>query len=261
VDGARLHILERFARGFNTQPATMPVVRALIRNLKSLPEHAWRTQRLTAEALAVRKAIERAHSPERLLFRELPEALNLPALDEAGISTSEVEQFFEHLNAALQALANATPRLREKARDQFLNACELPEGEPGWLQFMGHSEQMALHTSNSALLPLLKRAAEASDARAALESILAYIANRPIRTWTDADEDRFVSQAQYLGSLFCAELNGTEREPQLTVEQRQRSQQVAESLRGRLDEFTDESIVVEAALRFLAQELRSRRTE
>ena len=50
----------------------------------------------------------------------------MPALDGAGISTYEIEQFFHHLNASLQVLANATPQLRERSRDQFLSACELP---------------------------------------------------------------------------------------------------------------------------------------
>ena len=57
VEGARLQILERFAKGLDTSPATMPVVRTLIRNLKSLPEYAWNTQQLSNEAIALRRAI------------------------------------------------------------------------------------------------------------------------------------------------------------------------------------------------------------
>jgi hypothetical protein len=261
VEGARLHILERFSRSLNTKPATMPVVRALIRSLKSLPEYAWNTQRLTAEALSVRKAIEHAFSPEQLLFHDLPTAFNMPGLDEAGISTYEIEQFFDHLNDSLQALANATPHLRERARDQFLEACELPLGEQGWTEFLRHAEHMVLHTSNVALQPLLKRAAEAPDARAALESILAYIANRPMRTWTDADVDSFESQAQYLGHLFLAEQNGASPEIQLTAEQWKRSQEIVESLRTHLSKYDDDARIVEAALRILVQELHSSSTE
>lgn len=51
---------------------TCPVARALITRLKALPEHAWRTQRLPAQALTLRRAVDLARSPERFLFQELP---------------------------------------------------------------------------------------------------------------------------------------------------------------------------------------------
>ena len=197
VEGPRVIILERFARGLDTQPAAMFVVRALILNLKSLPEHAWRTQRLPAEALTVRRVIETARSPERLLFRELPEAVNLPPFDEGHVELAQVEKFFERLNSALQALASATPRLREQERDEFLTACALPSGESGWQMFQTLAGEMLPFAANPVLLPLLRRAAETTDTRAAQESVLAVIANRPLRTWTDLDTDRFTDHAQY----------------------------------------------------------------
>ena len=70
-------VVQRLARGLQTKPTAMPVVRELIRRLKSLPEHAWRTQRLAGTTLATRHAIEVARSPERLLFQELPAVFGL----------------------------------------------------------------------------------------------------------------------------------------------------------------------------------------
>ena len=55
--------------------ATVPVVRALFRIAKALPDFAWNTRRLPADAIAVREALYNAKSPERFLFVELPEAL------------------------------------------------------------------------------------------------------------------------------------------------------------------------------------------
>ena len=136
IEGPRIAILERFGHGLGVQTAAMPVVRALIHILKTLPEHAWRTHRLPAEVLAVRRTIETAHSPERLIFRDLPEALGLIPFDEEDVDDAQVELYFAHLNAAMQALANATPRLRDQARDQFLAACALPDGENGWQKFL-----------------------------------------------------------------------------------------------------------------------------
>ncbi len=75
--GPRRTVLERFAHNLSVEVAVMPVVRELLRQVKALPEYAWRTQRLPDHALRVRTAMERAHSPEQLLFNDLPAALNL----------------------------------------------------------------------------------------------------------------------------------------------------------------------------------------
>jgi hypothetical protein len=110
VDGALRPILERLGRGLRVRPEAMPVVRALVRALRTLPEHAWRTQRLPAQALRLRRAIETAHSPERLLFHDLPTGLDLVPFDEALPNAETIEVFFDRLNLALDALINATLR-------------------------------------------------------------------------------------------------------------------------------------------------------
>lgn len=258
IEGPRVAILERFGHGLGVQAAAMPVVRALIHNLKTLPEHAWRTQRLPAEVLAVRRTIETARSPERLLFRDLPEALGLPPFDEV-VDDGQVRLYFDQLNAALQVLTNATPKLRDQARDQFLTACALPTGDEGWQAFLALAGELLPRASNPTLLPLFRRAAETPDTRSALESVLALIANRPLRTWTDLDTDRFHDQAQYLGELIRIERNGSVPAIDLPPEKRQRSQEVAADLQRYLEELEDDPQILEVALRLLTQEIRSRK--
>lgn len=258
VEGPRVAILERFGRGLGVQPSAVPVVRALIRNLKALPEYAWRTQRLPAEVLAVRRTIETAHSPERLLFRDLPEALGLMPFDEERVEASQIELYFERLNQAIQVLANATPSLRNQARDQFLTACDLPTGDDGWHSFLSIASDLLRRASNPALLPLLRRAVETPDAHAALESVLALIANRPLRMWTDMDTDRFRDQAQYLGELVRIERNGSAFSVDLPPEKWQRIKEIAAELQSYLERIDDDPQILELALRSLAQEIHSR---
>lgn len=258
IEGPRQAILERFGRGLGVEPAAMPVVRALIRKLKSLPEHAWRTQRLPPEALAVRRTIETARSPERLLFHDLPQALGLTPFDENEVNEKLVEDYFQRLNAALQALANATLLLREQARDQFLTACALPTGEAGWQEFLSLAGELMPRATNPTLQPLLRRAVETPDTRAALESVLALIASRPLRTWTDLDADRFSDQAHYLGELVRLERNGNAPALDLPPEKRQRSQEVAARLQRYLAELEDDPQVLENALRLAIQEIHAR---
>jgi hypothetical protein len=253
----RAAILERFGRGLGVKPATLPIVRRLVVQLKSLPEHAWRTRRLPETALAVRHAVQSARSPEQLLFCDLPQALDLPPFTEESPAADRIEMFFDRLNEALSALAHATPRLRQWARDEFLKACALPASDAGWADFLELARALSGRVTQPQLLPLLKRAAEAADADIALESVLAYVANRPLRTWTDADADRFVGQSSRLGELLRSERGQETCPPPLSPEMVRRSEEFVAQLRALLrDHLEDDPRIVQAALQMLLRDLR-----
>ncbi len=95
VTGNRLAVVERLARGLQTEPAVMPVVRTLIRRLKQLPEYAWRTRQLPDSAIQLRTAIDQARSPERFLFFDLPLALGLAAFEESSQPSAERLELFQ----------------------------------------------------------------------------------------------------------------------------------------------------------------------
>lgn len=255
VMGTRAVVIERLGRGLGVPPTALSVVRDLIRRLKTLPEHAWRTQRLSPTTLKARQAIERAQSPEALLLQELPQIFGVaPFAESETVQPAEVERFFQRLNATLQELNDATPRLMLEARNQLLTACGLPADDAGWQQFLGLAIELAPKVRQSALAPLLKRAAEAPDAKLALESALAYAGSRPVRNWTDSDSDHFVAQAQSLGVLFKHERNGHDPETDLSAEQKDRSRRIAESLKEFLKTHDDDPDVVRAALSSLLRE-------
>lgn len=255
VTGFRAAVIERMARGLQVQPYVMPVVRSLISRLKALPEYAWRTRKLPEYALKLRRAVDTARSPERFLFVELPEALGMPPFDAEEFDPSRFDLFFERLNQSLDALAHATPRLMTWARDTWLIACGLTPDETGWEQFRKLSIELARRISHPHLLPLLKRITEASDSRTALESLLALITNRPLRTWNDLDADRFEAQAAYLGNLWRTEANialNFELPPDLQA----RSQKVADEVLAYLQNIETDRKVMEAALFNLIDRLR-----
>lgn len=256
VTGTRAAIVTRIARGFNTQPQVMPIVRELIRQLKSLPEYAWRTNQISVEAIALRRAIDLAHSPEKLLFVELPESLGLAPIIGEVLDTEQLEEFFTRLNMTLNELANATPRRRDWARDMLLKACELSPTNEGWLTFIDISREMNGRITQPNLAPLVKRAAEAADPAAALESVLAVIANRPLRAWTDTDVNRFPMLAQSMGQLFLAERNGYLPGLTLTREEKQRSEELTQVLQKQLETLQEDPRILQAALQKLIDRLR-----
>lgn len=256
VTGTRAAIVERIARGLKTSPSVMPIVRELVRQLRSLPEYAWKTNHLSQKAIALRRVIELAHSPEQLLFRDLPQALALDPVTGDEVDVNQLEEFFQQLNLTLSELAVATPRRREWARDMFLAACGLPETSEGWEIFVGFSREMNARVTNPNLASLIKRAAEAADPTSALDSVLALIANRPLRSWTDSDVERFPLLAQSLGQLFLAERNGFLPGITLSQEEQQRSERLSQVLLEQIQASQEDPRILQAALQNVLLRLR-----
>jgi hypothetical protein len=235
----------------------MQVVRALVRGIKSLPEHTLKTNRLSEQAKHVRSVIAQARSPETLLFVDLPAIFSMQPFSQSQNLTNQADAFFEQLSAAFRELVDDMPRLLAWGRDEWLAACGLEKGSEGWSLFCTYATDMMAYTSDSGLIPLLKRATETEDGYAPLESVLAYIASRPPRNWTDADADRFQLQAEMLGKSFQTEWAETTSEIALSPEQRKHSRQLADVLRQRIQQsFADDPKVIKAALQMLMKDLK-----
>ncbi len=179
--------MERLSKGLETPAQVVPIVRVLIRMVHNLPDHAWKTRRLPAHVLALREAFDKARSPERLLFHDLPQALNVPLLepnlfDGETAEQPQIEKFFLALNGALKLWSQVTANAVAEARDILLEACGIEPGEAGWEQFRTRAAEMESRVINPNLQPLLRHAAQTGDSQMVLESVLALIANRPPRS-------------------------------------------------------------------------------
>ena len=262
VTGPRRAIIERLARGLRTQPAPLPIVRELIRQLKRLPDYAWRTKKLSSRTLAVRDAIANARSPEKLLFEELPEAVDIPPFGHEGASDSQdIEVFFERLNQALQELMKVTPRLINRSRDALLEAFEFPQGEEGWDAFVRMARELAPKVTHPQLLPLLLRASDGEDSQQTLESVLAYVVNRPPRKWTDRDEEIYLINLETQSSLFRMEQALHFPDAGLSERQRERSHKLAKRLQQDIQAWNDDPEVIQAALRMLLKQVETMANE
>jgi len=265
ITGERAAVIQRFARGLNVSPAAVPVVRALIRMVKSLPDHAWKTRRLPQAALAVREAFNHAQSPERLLFQDLPMALGITFFSEQEVNEDRIETFFSALNSTLQALGQATPQMIRQARDQLLEACGLSAGQEGWADLRAKAAALEGSIADPVLIPFIQRAAMMGDDNTILESVLAQVSNRPPRSWTDTDADRFPAQARMIGSRFRQAV-AMEEHPQplhlkpqpMRPEEKDLSQEIARQLQSEIKKLCPDSLpshVLRAALVALLEEL------
>ncbi len=250
--GERQAVVERLARGLKVKPALLPVVRALVRMVRSVPESAWRTRKLPEEVLELREAFERARSPERLLFHDLPVALGeKPFGEQQNKSKKRIEAFFEKLNQALQTWGAFVPSQVEKARDTLLRACGLPEGPEGWARLRAQAKQLSGKPLHSSLVPLVNRLTAPGEEAVVLDGVLALVASKPPKSWTDSDIERFPEQARLLGERL---LQAVHTLGVLTPEEDAQSDVLAQQIRNGLGKDAPPH-VLRAALAKLLQEL------
>ena len=232
VTGAREQVVSRLARGMGVKtPEVVPVVRALVKMVRSLPEYAWKTRRLPAPVLAVREAFEKARSPEKLLFLDLPAALGLTLPDGDATTEADIEPFFAALNSALRVWADALPQMMLQARADLLASCNLPLTDSGWAMLRERCVLLRGRVSHSLLLPFMDRVTETDRSRA-LESVLALLASRAPQTWSEADYERFLVQSRIVGGLL-SQADAPEAllpAPHLTPQEEVRSRSLADTI-------------------------------
>ncbi len=253
VEGSRAAIVARLARGLQVEAATVPIVRSLFRRVKSLPDFAWNTRRLSAETLALRGAFQNARSPESFLFAQVPAALGLSPFSEGKADLDEIDRFFADLNHSLQEWAGFYASALNRARDYLLAAFRFPPGELGWERFRGKAHLMEGSVTEPELLAVVRRVLQTQPGKTSVESVCALIASRPPTNWSDDDAERFAATAQALGGRFLAvrRLAGKVNAfANLDTEEQRRAERIADKLRKYLAENTvgESNQVVEAAL-------------
>ena len=249
--GAKARMLQLIAQCWDVPPKTVPVVRELVRRLRQLPEHAKRTKRISPAAIALRQAILQAHSPERLLYYDVPNAL--------GVPVEQVERFYTALDEALRELWDVTPRIIAWARDELLRACGLPEGADGWRQFRQQATALRGKVLNPQLTPLLLRASYTSAGEnvqdeAALESVLALVGGRPPRAWTDVEVERFPEAARVYGEAFQQALLLASQEVDLTPQEEELRDALLQRLRRVLSENLSPRVKLSALIHLIKEE-------
>lgn len=255
VTGERAAVVNRLACGLNVPASVIPIVRGLLKMVRGLPEHAWKTRYLPENVLEMRNAFEKARSPERLLFHDLPAAVGITFMVEEEVGPGNVDDFFAALNTTLNTWGQATQNAILNARDTLLEACGLPKGEDGFATLRKQALRLSGQVMHTTLLPFLRRAAETGDDQTVLESVLALVANRPPRTWTDTDIERFPAQAQVMGNLFRQAQEDT-IQPVMTAlpedDARQRDQLV-QHIRAQINSKTPQHVLRAALLTLLSE--------
>jgi len=194
LSGGRTSLLVGYARLFDPEidPGKATVlndVRMLMGFASRLPTYTQVTDRLSGDALSVRRALLTAQEPQTLLFSELPAALGF----ERSADNEGVEEFLARLRTALLELQQAYSHLVGRIQARLFAELGLPSStqearqeiaqRAGFLQ--GWVSDLRLRAF------LLRLMDEQLQDREWLESVAAVLVNKPPRKWNDGDEKAF----------------------------------------------------------------------
>lgn len=202
VEGGRAAIVERLAKGLQVRAATVPIVRALFRMVKGLPDFTWKTHRLSEKTIMLREAFEKAKSPERFLYLEMPIALGLEPFSQRSPKASDVDAFFNALNSSLQEWADAMPKAHRIARGILLRACGFEPNDMGWQELKKQCSRIEPIVTEPQLLAFVRRVNQSDSDFNGIDSVLSLVANRPLRNWSDVEVERFPEVARSIGVAF-----------------------------------------------------------
>ena len=209
LSGERAAAIDRFARGYGVERGVLPIVRSLYARMGSLPAYTRATRNLSAETAAVRDTIERAKSPERLLFNDLAIAAGCKPLALSGKPEQDAknfEKFFDALNKAFDALIRCYPNLLERVRLGIVSIFDVRGGEVSWRGLVAErAEKLQGVILDSALRALMVHARDPSPGeKEYLESLGTAIVGQPPVLWNDEDEDKFTRLVPQLASKLRA---------------------------------------------------------
>jgi hypothetical protein len=180
------------------------MARPLVVFAQRLPTFTKATQQLAVSAQRVRHQLLTASDPADLLFRNLPEALGLPQVEDST-STEVLDTYAEGLQQVIEELSQAYAGLLDRLEHVIFRAFGYPSGvEPAEVRhrLAQRAEYVQETASDLGVKAVALRLMHGTDREVWLESVSSAIIGRPPRTFTDRNEREFTVQAQRIARQF-----------------------------------------------------------
>jgi hypothetical protein len=192
IAGERQAVITRFSRGIlkNKEKHTLVnVVKNIYIQLHKLPPYTHTTKSLTETATKLRDGLKEGRSPERLLFYDLPQILEVAPFT-AEPNPENVEKFFQAWNQNFTEITNSYDRLLERLRVALLDAFEAEFIE----DVVRRADALVGSVMEPNLVAFTTRLADQKlKGNTWLESVAASIVGRVPDVWTDANEAKYMS--------------------------------------------------------------------
>ena len=209
VAGVRATLFDEYSQAIFGEKrhsvAVLDLARPLAKLLRDLPEYSQKTDHLSKTALAVRKALAHAKSPEKMLFEHLPEACGH---GEAGEPTGFAARLVSALRELKEAHATMIDEMRTMLCDSFAMPGDTMIGELRSVA-IGRCHGLDAYTVDmnglkSYMRHVMERESSDEDW---LNRVLTFLGQKPPLKWTDQDR----STAEYRLTEFSARLRDLQR--------------------------------------------------
>ena len=204
ICGIRKKIIERLGKGLQTETKILSVVRKLYAMMNSLTKYARETGSVSDQAQKFRKAFFDAKSPEKLLFKDIPESLGIGEILECESSADAYEQFFKRLNESLCELSEALPKLISENREILLTSCGFENSEEGWKLLYDKSSFLLSRIGGTDICPFLQNIVNTAGDWEKADAVMSYIQQMPISKWGVIQIAEFKKKASGIGERFKA---------------------------------------------------------
>lgn len=179
----------------NRNPALLAVTRGMLERVMVLDQYSRKTKRLGDDTLVVRKVLTEATDPDRLVFEELPAALDFGKITPGTQKDAEsAEAYVTRLTAALNELTDASASLSRYVVDTLATEFRLPAYSIGELR-VGLAERMRGFADASLEVSLHGFVTRVLNDQLPdddwLGTIVVQLVNRALGDWADRDMDVF----------------------------------------------------------------------
>ena len=189
LEGVHLDVFHALSKVFGLNeygsPEILDIVRPLVKFIVDVPEYCRNTSKLSREALALRKCLLEATDPVKLLFTDIPLAIEVEFSDHENIAAKLPRIIFE-IQASYDRLFE---RLSLSVTDSFETASPITEFRKEL------TDRCRTISSKLADLDLksfvLRLGDDKLDYRNWLESLANHISRRSAARWFDSDEETF----------------------------------------------------------------------
>ena len=186
----------------NTLPDLQPidVAKGLVSIHDRLPPWVGRTQHLSSNAKRVRQLFKQASDPNSLIFDDTPRILSdgLEAGHENALQTIS-----NNVHDGLVELRQAYPAMLHRLRETLLTELQVPNASAPMLgELRARAENVRELSGDHRMEAFIMRLAQFFGTDADMESLASMVANKPPRSWVDADIDQATVELAAMAQMF-----------------------------------------------------------
>ena len=175
------------------------VAKGLVAIHDRLPPWVGRTQRLTRDAVRIRRLLRNANDPNRLLFNDIPALLG----DVNGTDIHGAQRVAQYVRAGLAELRDTYPAMLARLREMLLSELQVPSASPAMIDDLrARAENVRELGGDHRLEAFIVRLVRFDGSDEALEGLAGMAVNRPIHAWSDPDVDRAAVELANMARRF-----------------------------------------------------------